>query len=46
MKKYVVVTSSGLPVYESDSKRMCNAYLKQAISKGAPAGFLSVITGK
>lgn len=42
MKKYRVITTSGLVVYESDSKRLCNAYVKQAVAKGSPVGFLKV----
>ena len=40
--KYVVVTQygHGIDVYESNSKRMCNAYLKQALAKGSKPGFL------
>lgn len=43
MKKYTVITASGFSVYESDSKRMCNVYLKQALEKGSPVGFLSIV---
>ena len=43
MKKYTVVTASGCSVYESDSKRKCNAYLKQALEKGSPVGFLFIV---
>ena len=46
MKKYVVITESGLSVFESDSKRTCNAYLRQALQKGSAPGFLRIVTGK
>lgn len=43
MKKYGVVTPAGLTVYGSDLKRDCTRYLKQALKKGSPAGFLSIV---
>lgn len=45
-KKYVVATATGLIVYENDSKRMCNAYLKSALKKGSKPEFLRCLTGK
>lgn len=41
--KYAVVTPTGLIVYESDQKRMCSAYIRQALRKGSVPGFLEVI---
>lgn len=41
-KKYAVVTSTGLEVFENNSKLMCKAYIRQAIKKGSKPGFLSI----
>ena len=41
-KVWYVITRSGLVVYEG-SKRNCNSYLKQALMKGSPIGFLSIV---
>jgi hypothetical protein len=41
-KNYVVVTKSGLSVFESNSKPMCRAYIRQAVKKGSKPGFLSI----
>lgn len=48
MKKWLVITNAGagIDVFESDSKRECNAYLRQAHRKGSPVGFLAVIASK
>lgn len=46
MKKYVVITASGLPVFESDHKRPCKAYIKNALERGSKPGFLSIVEGK
>lgn len=43
MKKFVVLTPSGLPCFESDSRRTCNAYVRQAELKGAASGSLKVV---
>ena len=32
-KKFLVVTRSGLPVYDSDKKTDCSAYLRQALER-------------
>lgn len=42
MKVWQVVTPTGMDVFEG-SKRECNAYLKQALRKGSPIGFLSIV---
>lgn len=39
---YAVVTENGLPVYESESKEDCTAYIAQAITKGSVPGFLRI----
>ena len=41
-KKYTVVTETGLDVFESNSKLMCRAYIRQAVKKGSKPGFLSI----
>ncbi len=41
-KKYMVVTNTGLEVFESNSKLMCKAYIRQAVKKGSKPGFLSI----
>lgn len=46
MKKYYVVTENGAFVFSSDSKVECNRYLKQAIAKGSPVGFLRIVKGR
>lgn len=44
MKKYyIVITETGLNVFESYSKRKCLAYIRQAIEKGSKPGFLSIL---
>ena len=40
--RWSVVTESGLPVYEG-SRAQCNSYLRQAIKKGSPPGFLRIV---
>lgn len=42
MKKWEVVTASGMSVFEGN-KRECNAYLKQALKKGSEPGFLRIV---
>lgn len=48
MKKWFVTTNAGagIVVFESDSKRECNAYLKNAHRMGSPVGFLVVLSSK
>lgn len=48
MKKWLVITNTGagIVVFESDSKRECNAYLRNAHRMGSPVGFLAVIASK
>lgn len=41
-KKYMIVTNTGLEVFESNSKLMCKAYIRQAVKKGSKPGFLSI----
>lgn len=41
-KPWYVVTSSGLPVFEG-SRGRCYDYVVQALRKGSPSGFLSVV---
>lgn len=43
MKKFAVLTPSGLPCFEADSRRTCNAYIRQAELKGAVPGSLKVV---
>ena len=45
MKMYEVVTESGLEVF-SGKKTDCNAYLRQALKKGSPSGFLRIIPAR
>ena len=45
MKTYNVITESGLSVF-SGKKTHCNAYLKQALKKGSPPGFLRIVEEK
>lgn len=45
MKKYNVITASGLVVFDG-KKTHCNAYLKQALKKGSPPGFLRIVEEK
>lgn len=46
MKKYAVITATGLPVFENNSKNTCKAYIKQALAKGSKPGFLSIVESK
>lgn len=45
MKNYNVITESGLVVFDG-KKTDCNAYLKQALKKGSPIGFLRIVEDK
>ena len=45
-KKCLVVTRSGLPVFDSDSKSDCTAFIEKAVSDGAEVGFFSCISLK
>lgn len=38
---YQVNTANGSVVYEG-SRAMCHAYIRQAIAKGSPPGFLQI----
>lgn len=44
--KWLVVTPSLMVVFEADSKRLCNSYVRQAVCKGSKPGFLSIISCK
>ena len=44
-KYYIVLTAHGLNVFESYSKKKCQAYIRQAIKKGSKPGFLSILEG-
>lgn len=44
--KYQVITPSGLSVFSSDRKSVCNAYIRQAVNKGSERDFLKVIDTK
>ena len=48
MKKYLVLTGYGFgaPCFESDSKRECNAYLRQALKKGSEPGYLCIVKSR
>lgn len=39
---WVVITSNNFEVF-SGNKRECNGYLKQALQKGSPSGFLRIV---
>ena len=45
MKNYVVITENWSEVF-SGKKTECNAYLKQALKKGSPPGFLRIVLEK
>lgn len=42
-KFYIVLTANGLNVFESYSKKRCQAYIRQAIEKGSKPGFLWIL---
>lgn len=48
MKNWLVVTNAGagIIVFESNSKRECSAYIKNAHRMGSPVGFLAVVASK